>query len=108
LGFYLLVFYLLGNSVPSFSWSQVVIGGGLVVAIAMLYNPLRTYLQRWVDHVFYGGWYNYRMIVLSGSAALGQAQDLDQLVERLMMVTQTMRFQSAALLWREGQMLVPR
>jgi len=107
LGLYLLLFYILDAIGSHFVWARLEIGL-LSIAVAMLFNPLRQRIQQWVDHLFYGGWYNYRTVVLSGSAALGQARDLEQLVKQLLIAVQMMRFQSAALLWHDGHMLVPK
>jgi signal transduction histidine kinase len=108
LGLYMLFFYALNKVMPLLHWSWPVISAGLAIGVVMLYTPLRTRLQQWVDHLFYGGWYDYRTVVLSVSAVLGQAKDVDQLVERLLAGVQTMRFQAAALLWSDGTMLVPK
>jgi signal transduction histidine kinase len=107
LGLYLLLFYLLDTIGSRLVWARLEIGI-LSIAVAMLFNPLRQRIQHWVDHLFYGGWYNYRMVVLSGSAALGQARDLEQLVKQILNAMRMMRFQSAALLWHDGHMLVPK
>ncbi len=80
----------------------------LAAAMALLYAPVRDRVGRWMDHLFYGGWYSYRSIVRKASAELSRAQNLEDLVERLLGIARTMRFRSAVLLWPAGDSLVTR
>jgi signal transduction histidine kinase len=108
LGLYLLLFYALDALVPALRGWPLTLSAALALVGAALLGPLRARLRRWADRLIYGGWYDYRMVVLSSSAALSQARTLDQLAERLMAIARTMRFTSAALLWNEGELLAPR
>jgi signal transduction histidine kinase len=87
-------------------WSSLV--GGVVLALLMMttFEPLRARLQRQVDRLFYGGWYDYRSVVRTASQELSQTLDRARLSERLLAIAQTMRFQQGALFWPRGDALV--
>lgn len=85
---------------------DLLLSGGSAVAVGLVIAPLRVRLQRWVDSIFYGGWYDYRSVVMSASMQLSEVQSLSLLVERTMSIARSMRFQEAAFLWREGEQLV--
>lgn len=108
LSLYVILFLSLDWLMPVTLWSQPLIAAGLAVLIAALFSPSRARLQSWVDDFFYGGWYHYRVVVRAASAELSKEMSLSRLVERLIALTHTMRFQAAAFLWLEGSTLVPR
>lgn len=106
-GVYLLLSQALDYLVPS-NWDQFLISGGLAILALLLYNPVRAFLQHWIDQIFYGGWYDYHSIVRAASAEISHASDLPQLLDKLMSIAHTMRFEEAALFWPDGDVLVPR
>jgi len=107
LSVYGLLFLGLDRLLPAMLWSRPLVGAALVMGMAALFGPLRAWVQRLVDHLFYGGWYDYRTVVREGSQNLNRSLNLDQLSVRLMDVVRTMRFRAAALLWPVGTDLVP-
>jgi len=108
LGLYGLLFLGLDLLLPASPWSRPLAGAVLAVGVAAFFGPLRARLQRWVDHLFYRGWYDYRTVVRETSWELSRDLDLERLSEQLLDIARTMRFQAAALLWPEGTELVPR
>lgn len=105
LSMYMALFLGLGQLLPHTPWSNPLLGASLAVVVAATYTPLRAWLQRQIDNLFYGGWYNYRTVVCHARSQLSQVHDLDRLVEQLMTIAQTMRFQQAVLLWcQEGRL----
>ena len=108
LGLYSLVFLGLDVLQPAPPWSRPLASAALALAAAALFGPLRARLQRWVDRLFYGGWYDYRTVVLETSRELSRVFDLQQLSDGLLAIADTLRFQAATLLWSEGADLAPR
>jgi signal transduction histidine kinase len=105
LGLY--VFFSTLDLFPSQTWSRPLLAGLLAVAAIILYNPLRLLLQRLVDRLFYGGWYSYHKVVREASTELSRALDLPELIQRLMSIVRTMRFEAATLLWPQDGYLSP-
>jgi signal transduction histidine kinase len=98
LGGYLLIFWTLDRLQPGVL-GQPLVAGLLALLTVALYAPLRRRIQKLVDRVFYGGWYNYGDLVREGSIGLSRAVDFPDMVGRLMGIVRTMRFKEAALLW---------
>lgn len=103
-----LLLSLLGKIVPEadlgYTISAVVLALGAIVVV----GPLRGWLQRSVDQLLYGGWYDYRTIVRRASRGLSRTIDLGRLSEQLLDIARTMRFESAAILWERDALLEPR
>jgi signal transduction histidine kinase len=74
----------------------------LLVAAGLIFVPLRDWLQKGVDHLFYGGWYDYRSVVRQMSEQFSRITDLDHMVDQLLSAATTMRFQKAAVYFRTG------
>ncbi len=108
LGLYGLLFLGLDVLQPAPPWSRPLASAALALAAAALFEPLRARLQRWVDRLFYGGWYDYRTVVRETSRELSRVFDLQQLSDGLLAIADTLRFQAATLLWPEGADLAPR
>ena len=53
----------------------------LVLVIASVFAPLHRVIQRFVDSIFYGGWYDYRSAVTQISQRLEQITELKELAE---------------------------
>jgi signal transduction histidine kinase len=85
--------------------------GTLVAAsVAATFVPARRIVQRWVDQLFYGSWYDYRSLVTDISRALSQVHDEGALVQQLVgRLTEAMSLRGAALLLSvESNMLALR
>lgn len=92
--------------VPDSNWSQPILGAVLALIAALLLTAVRGPMQHWIDRLSYGGWYDYRTLVCTMSAGLSQVHDLEELVKQLTAVLRTMRFETALLLWPQGDALV--
>ncbi|HAL62054.1 MAG TPA: hypothetical protein DCP08_06575 [Chloroflexi bacterium] len=72
--------WLFPGAIPS---GGAVVGAALILAMAMLFVPLKERVQALVDRLFYGGWYDYSTVVARFSQALSAALDEAALVELL-------------------------
>ncbi len=72
------------------------------ISTAVLFNPLRIWLQRGADRFFFGNWYDYRTMVQTESERLIGTHHLPHLLEQFRQVARTMHFQAAAFLWPNG------
>lgn len=75
-----------------------------VIVLLFAFQPLKHQIERLVDRVLYGGWYNYESFTLEMSRALNEAVDLETIVTLLTKnVAQTMRVKEIALLLPDGK-----
>lgn len=74
------------------------VGGLVTILMAVLFMPLKTRLQQAVDHLFYGGWYDYRSVVSRISSALPAAFTPEELASQLVgPLVQALRLQGGGL-----------
>lgn len=74
----------------------------IVMGLVVSYNPLYRRLQRLVDYLLYGGWYDYPTVVRQVVYTLESTPDVKALAEMLSTsIQKTMRVQWAYLLWQE-------
>ncbi len=74
----------------------------LVMALVFLYEPLKKGIERLVDTMLYGGWYEHDELVHRTSSALRDALDSQTVAELLVNdVAGTMRFKEVAILLPE-------
>jgi PAS domain S-box-containing protein len=55
----------------------------LVLALASIFTPIQKRVQRFVDTLFYGGWYDYKSAISKITQGLEQATELQDLAEQL-------------------------
>jgi PAS domain S-box-containing protein len=80
LGVIYLVFSVgLGTILPKETYTTPIINTILVLILATVFSPLHRLVQRFVDTVFYGGWYDYRSAVSVITQGLEQITDLQML-----------------------------
>ncbi len=79
LGPFLLLFRFLPNDLPA----QLFIIAGLTLLVGLSFDWTRAWVQREVDHFFYGGWYDYPGVVETISDALARCIERAQLNEVL-------------------------
>jgi two-component system NtrC family sensor kinase len=74
----------------------------LVLVLASIFAPLHRWVQRFVDRIFYGGWYDYRLGVNRITQGLELITDLKELGEVVSdrLVT-TMRLEEAVAFFRD-------
>jgi signal transduction histidine kinase len=63
--------------------AQIMIAAGLTLLVGLAFNWSRTQVQRLMDQVFYGGWYDYPGVVETVSAALARSINREQLTDVL-------------------------
>ena len=59
------------------------ITAGLTLPVALAFDPTRRRVQRQVDRLFYGGWYDYPRVVETVSDALARSLEWDQVADVL-------------------------
>ncbi len=67
-----------------FSSASLVAMFVIAFVMAWLFNPLRTFIQRLVDRLFYRETYEYRQMVLSFAQRMSNVLDLDELAEAML------------------------
>ena len=82
-GLYVLLFWGFDHILVLATHSRPLIAAALAVAVAALFAPLRHRLLKWIDHLFYGGWYEYRSLVGEMTHALASTTDAEELADLL-------------------------
>ncbi|MBN1428943.1 MAG: hypothetical protein JXB07_11205 [Anaerolineae bacterium] len=92
---YLVPYLLLYRYLPDDLFIQLVIVSGLTLWVGWTFDWMRARIQRIIDHIFYGGWYDYPVVVEAVSDALARSVQREQILEvltcqvpRLMRLTQ--------------------
>ena len=83
LSLYLGPFLLIYRLAPNDWLAHTMVAAGLTMLVGLAFDWSRTQIQRLVDHLFYGGWYDYPGVVETVSAALARTLNREQLVEVL-------------------------
>jgi two-component system NtrC family sensor kinase len=100
--FYLVLYAVLNRFLPNGLAMAPLVNTILIMVLASLFLPLRQRVQRQVDRVFYGSWYDYRAGVKLITDNLGQITDLNSLArtvcERLV---NTLRLEEAVVFLRD-------
>ncbi len=77
---------------------EPLIGALVIMVLVTLFTPLRNGIQRLVDRLFYGGWYDYRTAIAQLSRTLGGVTQRQALAERLVPpIVEGLRLRGAAL-----------
>lgn len=99
---YLVLYAGLSRLIPALSISDPLFNSFLVLLLASLFVPVQRRVQRIVDTVFYGGWYDYRSAVTQISQGLEHVSELrllaSTLAERL---AETLRLEDACVFLRD-------
>lgn len=82
------VIYLVGFITISSLWSvsndwEPLLWGGITLFGGILFIFLRDRLQNTIDHLVYGGWYNYRSVVAEMGRGLDRVIDSEELADLL-------------------------
>lgn len=101
-GFYLILYAIIYYLLPITLVGGPFIGTLLALVLAGIYVPLRRRVQRLVDTVFYGGWYDYRSAVTQITQGLEQITDLRSLAETVSQrLITTLRLEDACVFLRD-------
>jgi signal transduction histidine kinase len=76
-------FLLVYNYIPGDPFAEVLVVAGLTMFIGLSFDWTRRRVQRWVDRLFYGGWYDYPGVVETVGDALARCLERQQLVDVL-------------------------
>ncbi len=80
-GFYLILYAAIDYFIPSNVAFIPLVNTILVLILASAFIPLRGRVQKVVDSIFYGGWYDYRYAVTEMTSNLEQITDLNSLAK---------------------------
>jgi len=80
------------------------IGAIALMVLISVYAPFHRAVQKFIDNVFYGGWYDYRSATVQLAQALDRFGELLPLAETVSYrLARTLRLQAAAVLLRDDQ-----
>lgn len=83
-------------------YGSLALAAVLAVVVAVIFNPLRNFLQEWIDRLFYRQTYDYRQMLLHFSDKVSNVLDLDELAQSILdPVVNAMHVKQAALLFPE-------
>jgi len=83
-------------------YSSLALAGGLALLVALLFNPLRNLVQKWIDRFFYRETYDYRRMLLNFSTKVSNVLDLSELAQSMLdLVVKAIHVKQAALLFPE-------
>ena len=81
-------------------YSSLALAAGFALLIAVLFNPLRNFLQKGIDRIFFRETYDYRQMLLSFSHKISNVLDLGELAQSILdPVVKALHVQRAALLF---------
>ena len=84
LGAFYLILYTIAHSLLSDEAAATpLVNTILVLVLASVFTPIQKRAQRFVDTLFYGGWYDYKSAVSNISQGLEQITELQPLAEEL-------------------------
>ncbi len=85
------------------NFSSSLLTFGLIILLIAVHNPLKVWLQRGVDYVFYGGWYDYPTVIGEIAGSIEDSANVKVLAETFCLgIRQTMRVYWSCLLLPEA------
>jgi two-component system phosphate regulon sensor histidine kinase PhoR len=101
-GFYLLLYATTHLWLPASWLDEPFINTMLALVLATVFLPLSQRIQRLVDTIFYGSWYDYRSAVMHISQGLEQITELSSLGETISeRLVRTLRLENACVFLRD-------
>jgi len=83
-------------------YASLALAAVVALLVALLFNPLRNFIQKWIDRLFYRETYDYRQMLLSFSNKISNVLDLGELAQSILEpIVQAMHVKRAALLFPE-------
>ncbi|MBI2287644.1 MAG: GAF domain-containing protein [Chloroflexi bacterium] len=100
---YLLLIFVLQTFFQNImGYSSLALVAVLALIVAVVFNPLRSLIQRWIDRLFYRETYDYRQILPSFSGKISNVLDLSQLAQSILKpIVKAMHVKKALLLLPE-------
>ncbi len=97
-GIYISIFSVLERILPSDILYDPALNTFLILSLSASILPLSKRVQRLVDTMFYGGWYDYRSAILQITSNLEQITDLRELASTIAeRLTNTLRIEDACI-----------
>ncbi len=85
-----------------FGYTSLLLAAGTALLAAVLFNPLRNMIQKWIDKLFYRETYDYRQMLLNFSNKVSNVLDLQELAGSMLEpIVNSMHVKRAALLFPE-------
>ncbi|MDP2744704.1 MAG: histidine kinase [Dehalococcoidia bacterium] len=81
---YLLLLFTLQVFLQGWPYGRLALAAGFALLVVSLLNPLRHFIQKWIDRLFFGETYDYRQILLNFSHRVSNVLDLDQLAQSIL------------------------
>ncbi|MBI2852175.1 MAG: GAF domain-containing protein [Chloroflexi bacterium] len=84
--------------------SSIALGAAFAFLVAVLLNPLKNLIQKWIDRLFYRETYDYRQVLLNFSHRISNVLDLNELTQSILdPIIKAMRIKQASLLFPETE-----
>ncbi len=81
-------------------YTSLALAAGFALLVAVLFNPVRNFIQKWIDRIFFRETYDYRQMLLSFSDKVSNVLDLGELAQSILdPVVKAMHVKQAALLF---------
>jgi PAS domain S-box-containing protein len=80
---YLAFYTLIARGLPRVNIPFPLLNTIIVLLLVTLFSPLRLWVQRFVDKIFYGNWYDYRQGVMSVTQGLDDIAELHSLAKTI-------------------------
>lgn len=103
---YFLLFFIAQFLLDSQTGTDNIFYSNLVVVLVMvtLFVPLRSAVQKIIDRIFYGGWYDYRLGIMQITQGLELATSLEMLATNVSQrLLETLRLEETCVFLRDAQ-----
>jgi signal transduction histidine kinase len=81
-------------------YSSLALAAGFAILMAVLFNPIRNFIQKGIDRLFYREAYDYRQMLLSFSDRISNVLDLGELAQSILdPIVKVLHVKRAALLF---------
>ncbi|MFB0559396.1 MAG: histidine kinase [Dehalococcoidales bacterium] len=97
---YLLLLFIVQTLFHEWVGFSLALAAGFALVAAVLFNPLRNLIQKWIDQIFYRETYDYRQMLLSFSDRVSNVLDLGELAQSILdPIIKAMHAKKASLLF---------
>jgi len=98
---YLLLLFILQMFLHDWAgYSSLALAAGFAILMAVLFNPLRNFLQKGIDRIFFRETYDYRQMLLNFSDRISNVLDLGELAQSILdPIVKALHVKQAALLF---------
>jgi two-component system phosphate regulon sensor histidine kinase PhoR len=101
-GFYFVLYYGFHSVLPPNFGKEPLLNTFLVLLLATAFVPMYRVVQRFVDTLFYGGWYDYRSALTEITKGLEQITELQNLADTISeRLCKTLRLEDTCVFFRD-------